>query len=83
MRDPREFPLLNKEVLLVREALDPNDPDLGILLPPAYDRLVRDFGRPSSNGNIGRNGCITHDYTYKPGRGELRVDADKRPISGI
>ncbi|UCE64546.1 MAG: hypothetical protein JSU59_05250 [Nitrospirota bacterium] len=37
-----------EELTLVREALDPNDPDLGLLLPPAYDRLVSDFGKPQA-----------------------------------
>ena len=34
-----------KDLDLVREALDPNDPDLGSLLAPAYSRLARDFGK--------------------------------------
>lgn len=33
------------ELDIVREALDPNNPNLGSLLPPAYSRLVRDFGK--------------------------------------
>lgn len=33
------------ELDIVREALDPNDPDLGLLLAPAYSRLAKNFGK--------------------------------------
>lgn len=37
-----------EELDVVRAAIDPNDPDLGSLLGPAFSRLVEDFGKPQA-----------------------------------